>query len=196
MQSVIPNHVRVLTTTATATKTTLEVVQNKLFLQAPNVVSLPPEKANIVYEVLLSADLPSFKEIRCAYIKTLIFCRKYVDCSNLYLKIRQTIKENFTESPNMPNIHAFRIVDMFHSAGTKERVLNSFSALGGKLRIVIATTAFGLDVDVPDIHQIVHWGPPDSLDSYVQETGCGARDGSRCKAVLLYKPNKHTSKEI
>ena len=56
VRSVIPNHVRVLTTTATATKTTLEVVQNKLFLQAPNVVSLPPEKANIVYEVLLSAD--------------------------------------------------------------------------------------------------------------------------------------------
>ena len=90
------------------------------------------------------------------------------------------MKKDFTELPNRPDIHVFRMVDMFHSAGTKalkERVLKSFSTVGGKLRIVIATTAFGLGVDVPDIYQIIYWGPPDDLESYVQETERGARDG-------------------
>ena len=94
-----------MTTTATATKSTLAMIQNGLFLQNPVIIALPPENPNIYYEVDATPDLQQFTDQlisdllqrRREYPKTLIFCRKYSDCSNLYLQIRSTMNRNFTE---------------------------------------------------------------------------------------------------
>ena len=196
-----------MTTTAMATKKTLTMIQNRLFLQNPVIIALPPENPNIYYEVAASPDLSHFTDQlisdllqqRREYPKTLIFCRKYSVCTNLYLQIRSTMNISFTEPLGNPDLHVFRLVDMFHGAATtamKERVLKSFSVTESKLRVVIATTAFGLGIDIPDIRQIIHFGPPNDIDSYIQETGRGARDGKYCKALLLYKPNKYTHSEM
>ena len=207
LRSVLPNYIHFITTTATATKRTFSIIQNKLFLQNPVIIALPPENPNIYYEVDVTPDLSCFTDRlisdlcqqRREFPKTLIFCRKYSDCTNLYLQIRNVMDVNFTEPPGKPDIHAFRLCDMFHSAATsvmKERVLKTFSAKDSKLRVVIATTAFGLGIDIPDIRQIIHFGPPNDLDSYIQETGRGARDDKYRKAILLYKPNKYTNNEM
>ena len=52
------------------------------------------------------------------------------------------------------------------------------------LRVIIATTAFGMGVACVDVHQIVHLTPPDSVESYIQETGRAGRDGTNSVAVL------------
>ena len=57
------------------------------------------------------------------------------------------------------------------TAEKKEEVLRLFN---GKLRIVIATTAFGLGIDCPDIRRIIHWGSPRTLEEYAQETAAMA----------------------
>lgn len=57
---------------------------------------------------------------------------------------------------------------------------------GSPLRIVIATIAFGLGIDTSDIRYVVHWGPPQDIEQYVQATGRAGRDGRTSHAILLY----------
>ena len=54
-----------------------------------------------------------------------------------------------------------------------------------QLHIGIATVAFGVGIDCPDVHHVIHLGPPDNLESYVQETGRAGRNGSVAYATLL-----------
>ena len=68
--------------------------------------------------------------------------------------------------------------------------------VGSKLRIVIATVAFGMGVDCPDIHQIIHNGASSLVEEYVQETGRAGRDKLQSKAILVYKPGKYVGKEM
>ena len=79
----------------------------------------------------------------------------------------------------------------------RKKVLESFMIVGGKLRIVITTTAFSMGVDCPDVSKVIHYGPPEDIEQYVQETGRVGRDGSSATALLLYgAPRKHTHQRM
>jgi len=69
----------------------------------------------------------------------------------------------------------------------KSRVIARFSQVRSTLRVVIATTAFSMGIDIPDVREIVHWGPPCNLKQYVQEIGRAGRDGENAQAILLYE---------
>lgn len=205
----LSDKVKVLATTATATIETLEVVKNRLAMHEPAIVSLPPDKENIRFTVV---EKPEFKkelhilideltEKRSTFPKTLIFCQTYTDCATMYQTVRYSMGAQFTEPPGFPNfLHQFRMADMYHRAmpvDLKEKVLQSFITVGGNLRLIFATSAFGLGIDCPDIRRVIHWGPPNDLDTYVQESGRAGRDGQQCEAILLYgKMKEHTSERM
>ena len=68
---------------------------------------------------------------------------------------------------------------------------------GGKLRLVIATAAFSMGVDCPDICNIIHYSPSTSIEQYVQETGRAGHDDSFSTALLLFrKPTKHMKQSM
>ena len=75
----------------------------------------------------------------------------------------------------------------------KDEILQSFMNPSGHIRIVIATIAFGMGLDAPDVRQSIHFGPSDSIQAYVQETGRCGRDGINSVALLYYR-NKDLSK--
>ena len=82
----------------------------------------------------------------------------------------------------------FRLVDMFTACtddSVKTQILTSFANNSYPLRIVVATVAFGMGLDCPDVREIIHIGAPDDLESYIQETGRGGRDGGPSLALLL-----------
>lgn len=68
----------------------------------------------------------------------------------------------------------------------RERVQNAF--MGGEAPIVVATNAFGMGVDKPDIRAVVHAGVPRSIEAYYQEIGRAGRDGLPSRCVMVWQP--------
>jgi ATP-dependent DNA helicase RecQ len=72
------------------------------------------------------------------------------------------------------------------SAGTRRRVLRAF--LNGQCSVVVATSAFGMGIDKPDVRQVLHWGPAPTLEAYYQEAGRAGRDGRTSECLILWRP--------
>ena len=81
-----------------------------------------------------------------------------------------------------------RLVAMFSActeSKVKNVVLQNFKNPSSCLRVVIATVAFGMGLDCPDVHRVIHWGPPEDIETYLQETGRAGRDGKPAFAYLF-----------
>lgn len=78
----------------------------------------------------------------------------------------------------------------------KDDIMLLFNTKDTNLRIVIATAAFSMGIDIADVQQVIHWGPPSSVEAYVQEIGRAGRDGADSFAILINKKNRHSSKAV
>ncbi len=78
----------------------------------------------------------------------------------------------------------------YHAGRTalaRERAMTAFSV--GRTRVLVATSAFGMGVDYPDVRVLVHFQAPGSLEAYYQEAGRAGRDGLPARCVLLFGPS-------
>lgn len=197
LRSIIPPTVNVIAFTATANKTTLDVVIEKLSMKAPVVIGTSPDRPNIYLSVqpylglnelsdVLSHELLEFKNLTP---KTVIFCLSFTSCYQLYDCIQKKLKENFTFPASYPDIHRFRLVEMYHGgcmSYVRENVLASLTTPSSTTRIVIGTSSFGMGIDCPNIRKILHWGTPENIEQYVQEIGRAGRDGDQSVAILMH----------
>lgn len=209
LRSILPSHVNVLALTATATQETLKCVEDRLAMKDVALIGIHPGRVNIKYIVKLSINVDELSlllaaelsKLRTKLPKTVVFCHTLLRCANLLTSLKRHLKENITEPPGMPltDIH-YRIIDIFTSGSTtemREIILQEFSKKETNLRMIIATSAFGLGVDCADITRVIHWGPPSTLEELAQETGRVGRDGSPSEAILYYnKIGKFLSKSI
>ena len=207
LRSILPAGINVMALTATATVETFDIVSQRLSMKDPTLITSPPNR-DIIYRVHPKATLNELTDDLCSefttkrteFPKTVIFVRQYRDCSDLYLMVRHKLGSVFTEPPGYPDVSQFRMVEMYSRVLTtekREQVLSSFTKPGSKLRLVIATTAFGLGIDCPDIRRIMHWGIPTDLEEYVQETGRAGCDGNDSEAILFEgKGGRHASQKM
>ena len=89
-----------------------------------------------------------------------------------------------------PNLLKYRLLSMYTRASRDEMkslIMSSFSQVDSLLRLVIATTSFSMGIDIPNVRQIIHWGPPADIEQYIQEVGQAGRDGNASCATLIGK---------
>ncbi len=187
--------------TATATLSSRKAICQTLSMVNPTVVSVSPNKPNIKYHVnrkegdIEETFAPIVEEVRRCRLsmdRVIIFCRSYDDVAHIYLFLKNRIGCENVEPIGAPDLAKFRLVDMFTACtvpNVKECIIKSFTNLTSPLRIVVATVAFGMGLDCSNIRRIIHWGPPNDIESYIQETGRAGRDGKEATATLYYNGN-------
>ncbi len=201
VRSLLPEQVKIMALTATATKMVLTYVAYTLGMEKPIVIALSPCKANYIYNVGLFTTvrrtfqplLNRLKAVRDKTPRMIIYCQSFKMCGDIYTYLSQGLGPELTEPIDAPNISRFRLVDMFTSvtdAQQKDLIISSFTK-PSQLRVVVATVAFGLGINCPDVRQVVHAGMPEDLESYIQETGRAGRDGQPALVTLLKARTYH-----
>ena len=134
--------------------------------------------------------IDELKANRTKMDRTIIFCSTHDSCATIYRFFRCSLgDDNISEPRSLPYIPKYRIIDMYSSCTTddvKKSIVYNFCKPNGKLRVLIATIAFGMGLDCADVRRIIHWGPPSSIESYIQEVGRSGRDGEVAHAALMY----------
>ena len=133
--------------------------------------------------------------------RVIIFCQRYEDVVAVYDYFRLGMKEGFTEPMEAPDLPEFQLVDMFTRCthlDVKSTIITNFTSTISPLIIVVATIAFAIGLNCPDIRQVVHFGCTDDVEMYVQEIGRARQDLQPSCALLLYKDKElgHASDEM
>ena len=205
IRSILPKSVRVLALTATATKETVTCIMERLSMKDPAIIGANADHSNIKYIVWPKITQRDLSKIladellreRTSVVKTVLFCRTLLSCAEIYASIKRILGMHITEPPGLPNIIEFRLINLFTAASTPDmrtKVLAEFCKVNSNLRLVIATSAFGLGIDCSDIGRVINWGAPSTLEELVQQSGRAGRDGRCAEAILYFKKiGKHTT---
>lgn len=163
----------VLALTATATPDVINDIMDKLEFKKPNLFKMSFERKNLSYIVRPCADKigEMLHILHCVDGPTIIYARS-----------RKRTKE-IAEILNKNGETA-----LFYHAGLDSSVKDERQKAwqSDEARIMVATNAFGMGIDKPDVRLVIHIDCPDSLEAYFQEAGRAGRDGQRAYAVLLY----------
>lgn len=164
---------KVIALTATATKEVKEDIISKLELVDTAIFQNSFARKNLSYSAF---QLENKKQ------KLLDILRNVKGTSVVYVRSRKRTKE-IAEFLRQQNIEA-----AFYHAGLsgKERSDRQDAWINNRTRVMVATNAFGMGIDKPDVRTIIHLDLPDSLEAYYQEAGRGGRDGKKAYAVALF----------
>ncbi len=176
LRDFISDKVPFLALTASATTRVIDDIMDKLEFRERNVLKTSFARKNISYMVRNVEDKGAY------LIKTL---KKATGSGIIYVRSRKKSRE-VAELLVENRINA----DFYHAglpAEIREKKQNKWSS--GETRVIVATNAFGMGIDKPDVRFVIHWDIPDSIESYFQESGRAGRDNKQSFAVLLYSPS-------
>lgn len=186
--------------TATATKSDKAEVLDSLEMKGCIEVSASPDRPNIFYQVKrrtrLEDDLePVLTSIRTHNItapRVLVYCRSLDVCADLFAHFQFELGEASYHPPGSPHLSDHRLFGMFHadtSQHNKDVILQSLLHPDGVVRVVFATVALGMGVNLKGVNTIIHYGAPRSVEDYFQESGRGGRSGEDAVSTIYWKPH-------
>ena len=165
--------VPVLALTATATPTVIKDIQKHLNFREENVFRMSFERKNLAYIVRKTENKPD----------ELIHILNSVDGSAIvYTRNRKKTKE-VAEFLNSHHISA-----TYYHAGLDDTIKDQRqkSWIDEENRVMVATNAFGMGIDKPNVRLVIHIDFPDSIEAYFQEAGRAGRDGKKAYAILFF----------
>lgn len=172
----------VMALTATATPEVVTDIQDKLEFKNPRIFQKSFERRNLTYTVF-------YEEDKLGRILRII--NNVKGSGIIYARNRRKTRE-LAEFLYKNKISA----DYYHAGLSPEvRDTTQDAWIKGKRRVIVATNAFGMGIDKPDVRFVVHVDLPDSLEAYFQEAGRGGRDEEKAYAVLLYDNNDISNAE-
>ncbi len=197
----------VLALTATATPAVVQDIQDKLTLpssspsgstSAFNVFRMSFERKNLAYVVRRAADkleelvhiLQNEPGSAIVYVRSRRRSKEVSDYLNQRLSV--PLSDRLGDAPHQgadaPHQGGTITPSTFYHAGLDTPVKDERQKAwrNGDIRIMVATNAFGMGIDKPDVRLVVHIDCPDSVEAYFQEAGRAGRDGEKSYAVLLY----------
>ncbi len=171
--------VPVLALTATATPQVVKDIQQRLGFQTENVFRMSFERQNLAYIVRRTESKTD---------ELLHILNRTEGAAVVYTRNRKRTKET------AQLLEASGISATFYHAGLTNAVKDERQKawIDGKIRVMVATNAFGMGIDKPDVRLVVHLDLPDSPEAYFQEAGRAGRDGNKAYAVLLYARSDKT----
>jgi ATP-dependent DNA helicase RecQ len=168
--------------TATATEEVKVDIQEKLRFKEANVFQKSFARDNLSYSV---------RKVENKEAKLLEVLRKIPGSSVVYAQNRRTTQELAA----MLQKNGFS-AEFFHAGlNHDDRNLRQTGWINNKIRIIVATNAFGMGIDKADVRTVIHWEAPDNLEAYYQEAGRAGRDEQKAFAVALYHPADFTEME-
>eukprot|EP00057_Strongylocentrotus_purpuratus_P022906 XP_011677380.1 PREDICTED: Werner syndrome ATP-dependent helicase homolog [Strongylocentrotus purpuratus] len=181
--------------TATATTSIIKEVLHLLHLKETDIETVAhiPDRPNI-HLSLERTTSTDFKEYLKDYLEILKREKDKAPKAIIYTQSVTKVAEIWgwmqTELGNHPA--AGRLCEMYHASTdhkSQSRITLTLPQAGSRLRCVVATVAFGLGIDLPDVEYVFHWGVPSDVMAYWQEVGRCARDGRAGKAKMYITPS-------
>ena len=169
----------VLALTATATPEVVDDIQRQLAFRAPNVFRMSFDRPNLSYVVRTTDD----KERELCHI---------LDSLSGSVIIYTRSRKGSRELAAWLTARGYSATYYHAGLSGMEKDERQQRWTAGAIRIMVATNAFGMGIDKPDVRLVLHLDLPDSPEAYFQEAGRAGRDGLTAYAVLLYSPSDRT----
>jgi ATP-dependent DNA helicase RecQ len=172
LRELLPS-VKVMALTATATASVVDDIQEKLLFAQKNVLRKSFKRDNLTYKVRVEEDKEGYLQ------RTL---KNTQGSGVIYTRSRKKTKE----IAEMLQKQGLSVTHYHAGLSSESRNIRQEEWIKGKYKVIVATNAFGMGIDKPDVRYVVHVDVPDSIEAYFQEAGRAGRDGKKAVALLLY----------